>query len=80
MGTLLNAHPVRQHPTSAPKISKHLACYYAPRSKKGSKQPTGTKKLVSILLTKCLLIEQGEYYEHEKHIILRLQHQVNEGG
>jgi hypothetical protein len=57
MGTLLNAHPVRQHPTSAPKISKYFACYYAPRSKKGSKQPTSTKKLVSKMLTKCLLIE-----------------------
>ena len=80
MGTLLNAHPVRQHPTSAPKISKHFAYYYAPRSKKGMKQPTSTKKLVSKMLTKCLLIEQGEYYEHEKHIILRPQHQADEGG
>jgi hypothetical protein len=78
MGTLLNAHPVRQHPTSAPKISKHFACYYAPRSKKGSKQPTGSKKLVSKMLTKCLLIEQGEYNEHAGRILLAV-YQVSGG-
>jgi hypothetical protein len=77
---LLNARTVRQLPTSAQKISKHFACYFDSMNKNGMKQPTGTKKLVSKMLTKCLLIEQGEYYEHEKHIILRPQHQADEGG
>jgi hypothetical protein len=77
MGTLLlNARPVRQLPTSSKKISKHFACYslasMIPQAKIALSNQPAPKKLVSILLTKCLLIEQGEYYEHEGMLLLAM--------
>jgi hypothetical protein len=75
MGTLLlNARPVRQLSTSSKKISKHFARYLLTIMIRGAKRALSNqpapKKLVSILLTKCLLIEQGEYDEHEGMFLL----------
>ena len=75
MGTLLlNARTVRQLPTSSPKISKHFACYLLAsmirRAKRALSNQPAPIKLVSKMLTKCLLIEQGEYYEHERMFLL----------
>jgi hypothetical protein len=61
MGILLNARPVRQLSTSSNKISKHFASYLLAsmirRAKRAVSNLPAPIKLVSILLTKCLLIE-----------------------
>jgi hypothetical protein len=77
MGTLLlNARTARQHPTSSKKISKQKACYslvsMIRRAKIALSNQPALKKLVSKMLTKCLLIEQGEYYEHEGMLLLAM--------
>ena len=74
MGTLLNARPVRQLSTSSKKISKHFASYLLAsmirRAKRAVSNLPAPKNLVSKMLTKCLLIEQREYDEHEEMFLL----------
>jgi hypothetical protein len=76
MGILLNARPVRHLPTSAQKIASILLAILTRRAKRALSNQPAPKKLVSKMLTKCLLIEQDEYYEHAGRILLAVYHLI----